>query len=133
MALDIWVGDWNEHGSKLITSFDPEAYYKFLYPLFEQFETVCGQFICQYDGAQFGPSSLDQISKLIDQAEKLIRQQEEVFEVHMGTFLGTSKHPKQEEIYESVSRDDYLQFISEWRSALLKARQDNKPLLFYGD
>ena len=133
MPLDIWVGDWNERGSKLITSFDPEAFYTFLYPLFEEFETISGQFIDQYDGTRFDPPHLDQVSDLIDQAEELVRQQSEIFEVHMGTCLGSAIEPRHEEIYESVSREDYLVFLSKWRSALLKARQDNKPLFFYGD
>ena len=133
MSLDIWVGDWSKAGSKLITSFDPEAYYIYLYPLFEEFEQTSGQFIDQYDGAIFEPSELDQVTTLIGQAESLVLQEDEEFVVHMGTCLGSALEPMHEEIYETVNRKDFLKFINEWKSAVAMASKLQKPLIFYGD
>ncbi len=133
MALDVWVGDWNKSESKLVVSFDPKVYYSFLSPLFEEFEKTYGQMIVPYDDAMFEPGSLGPVFELVDNAEALVSSQAEQFEVHMGTNLGTYFEPKKEEIYCTVHRDEFLEFIQKLRSAVRIAQQTGKPLIFYGD
>ena len=133
MALDVWVGDWNEHGSKLIVSFDPEAYYSFLYPLFEEFEQTYGQMIDLYDGAMFQADALVSVFELIDKAKTFVSSQDEQFDVHMGINLGSYVEPKTEEIFCTVQRNEFLQFIERWRTATHMAQEAGKPLIFYGD
>ncbi len=133
MALDVWIGNPKRFIGGPAVSFEPEAYYTFLFPLFEELAESCGQVIDLYDGAMFEPDALAPVLELVDKAHALISSQPEEFEVHMGTNLGSYLEPENEEIYYTVKRDEYLAFIAKLRSAVLDSRRRNKPLLFVGD
>jgi hypothetical protein len=36
LALDVWIGDWNDRESRLLVSFEPETYYCFVVPSIEE-------------------------------------------------------------------------------------------------
>jgi hypothetical protein len=133
MALDVWIGNPGRFAGRLVVSFDPEAYYTFLLPLFEEFANTHGQMIDLYDGAMFEPEALAPVLELVDKAEALISSQPEAFKVHMGTNLGSYLEPEHEEIYHTVNRADYLAFIGRLRAAVLQAQRTGKRLVFFGD
>jgi hypothetical protein len=133
MALDVWIGEPSRFIGGPAVSFEPEAYYSFLYPLFEEFAQAHGQMIDPYDGAMFESTKLGPVLELIDKAKALVSAQPEEFEVHTGTNLGNSLEPKHEEIYHSVKRSEYLEFIEQLRAATLKAQSSGRPLVFFGD
>ena len=133
MALDVWVGYPERKSGGPAVSFEPEAYYMFLYPLFEAFAKQHGKMIDQYDGVEFEGKELDHVIELVESAKSLIERQPEIFEVHMGTSLGSYMEPKNEEIYHNVERAEYLVFIERLRDAVLKAKSNHKPLVFFGD
>lgn len=133
MALDVWIGEPSRFIGGPAVSFEPEAYYSFLYPLFEEFAQAHGQMIDPYDGAMFESTKLGPVLELIDKAKALVSAQPEEFEVHTGTNLGSSLEPKHEEIYHSVKRSEYLEFIEQLRAATLKAQSSGRPLVFFGD
>lgn len=115
MALDVWIGK-PSIGKYLKSSRSPMV-----------------KLIDQYDGAIFESTELVPILGLLDKAKALISAQTEQFEVHMGTSLGSYLERKNEEIYHTVVRDDYLIFIEMLRSAVFEAQKLAKPLVFYGD
>ena len=133
MALDVWVGKPTRFKGGPAVSFEPEAYYSFLYELFEEFAEVHGQMIDPYDGAIFESNELVPVLELIDKAEALVSAQEDEFEVHMGTNLGSYHEPKNEDIFFKVKREDYLKFINSLRLAARVAQKTGKPLVFFGD
>jgi hypothetical protein len=133
MALDVWIGNPTRFSGSPAVSFEPGAYYSFLLPLFEEFAETYGQMIDPYDGAMFDANALAPLIALVDKAQALISTQPEEFEVHMGTNLGSYLEPKNEEIYHSVKRQEYLAFIDRLRSAVLEAKRTGKPLVFFGD
>src|SRR4030095_1353279 len=72
-------------GSTLATSFEPEAYYWFLYPLIEKLRDSHRKYIDLYGGCAFTPQELGLIRELISDAERLVQQQPNRFRVHVGT------------------------------------------------
>lgn len=133
MALDVWVGAPAHDRGGPFVSFEPEAYYVFLRPLFEVFAEQHGKLIDPYDGCQFEGDELDHLLELVEEARQLIAQQNEVFDIHMGTNVGSFLEPRNEEIYQQVVRSDYLAFVGRLRAAVLAARNGCQPLVFYGD
>ena len=133
MALDVWVGRPGRLGSKLMVSFEPDAYYAFLSPLFEEFAQAHGRWIDPYEGTSFEPEGLAPVFALIAQAEARVAAQAEEFDVHVGTDIGSFHEPANEELYETVQRARYLEFIRVWRSAAELAQRARKPLVFWGD
>jgi hypothetical protein len=133
MALDVWVGNPTRFKGGPAVSFEPEAYYWFLYPLFEDFAERHGKLIDLYDGAAFEGTELDHVIELWENAKSLIERQSEAFDIHMGTNMGTDEEPKKEEIYFAVRRSEYLIFIERLHDAGLKAKNSRKPLVFFGD
>jgi len=133
MALDVWVGapskNWFSIGSKLVTSFEPEAYYWFLYPLFEEFQKSSGILIDLYDGARFESYNLQGIKKLFNEGEGLVSEQSDRFEVHVGSQV----EPEEKELFETVDKKEFLYFLSELRSAIELSESSGKPLIFFGD
>ncbi len=59
MALDVWVGSWDQPGSTLVASFEPEAYFWFLYPLIDRLNRDHAKRIDLYDGCSFEPDELN--------------------------------------------------------------------------
>jgi hypothetical protein len=51
----------------------------------------------------------------------------------MGTNMGSYVEPKNEEIYYSVKRTEYLDFVERLRGAVLEAKDSRRPLVFFGD
>jgi hypothetical protein len=133
MALDVWIGRPTRFKGGPAVSFEPEAYYSFLYPLFEEFAATYGQMIDPYDGAVIETTELLPVLALVDRAKALVSAQPEVFDVHMGTNLGSFFEPKSEEMYDTVKRDEYLIFIEALRAAVFEAQRTNRPLVFVGD
>jgi hypothetical protein len=133
MALDVWIGEPTRFKGGPAVSFEPEAYYWFLYPLFEEFARLHGQMIDPYDGAAFLSTELAPVLKLVDDAEAMIAAQPSEFRVHIGTNLGTSFDPKNEAIYHTVKRDEYLKFIGKLHAAVLQAQKTGERLVFFGD
>jgi hypothetical protein len=97
MALDIWVGNPTRFTGSPAASFEPEAYYSFLLPLFEEFAQSYGQMIDPYDGAVFEPNALTPVLELVNKAKALISAQPEEFPVYMGKNLGSYFEPKNED------------------------------------
>ena len=81
----------------------------------------------------FETDALAPVLELIDKAKTLVSSQAEQFDVHMGTNLGSDSEPKKEEIFCTVHRAQYLEFIEKLRSAAQAAQETGKPLMFYGD
>lgn len=133
MALDVWVGYPEPHRGGPSVSFEPEAYYSFLYPLLEDFAARHGKMIDPYDGAVFEGRELEDVLALVDRARSLIERQAEAFDVHIGTNMGSFVEPRHEEIYFRVNRADYLVFIERLRGAVLEAKASSRPLVFFGD
>lgn len=134
MPLDVWIGlPTKNDGSGLVLSFDPEAYYWFLYPLFEEFVHSHGQMIDLYDGAMFAPEELKPVLDLVDRAVTQVAAQSDEFEVRTGTNLGSALKPRNKEIYHTVVRTEYLAFLEQLRSAALETQRLGKPLVFFGD
>lgn len=129
MALDVWIGDWNDRGSRLVVSFDPEAYYWFLYPLIEQLRDSHGKYIDLYDGCEFKPQELSIIRTFISDAEALVRQQPNRFRVKVGTEL----QPVERELYAEVDRGSFLEFLASLSSAADQCLETGRSLCFYGD
>lgn len=133
MALDVWVGYPERGAGGPVVSFEPEAYYAFLSPLFEDFGELHGKWIDPYGGAVFEGTELAQVLALVGRARALVEQQPHAFDVHMGTKIGSFLEPCNEEIYSHVKRDEYLAFIDRLRGAVVQAQQGGKPLVFSGD
>ena len=135
MALDVWVGYPSRNNPEnLIVAFEPEAYYTFLYSLFEDFAARHGKMIDQYAGTEFnGSKQLDKVLELVESAKSLIAAQPARFDVHMGTFLGSAIKPCHEEIYHTVTRAEYLAFVERLRFAVLEAKKKGESLWFVGD
>jgi hypothetical protein len=133
MALDVWIGKPTRFKGGPSVSFEPEAYYSFLYELFEEFAEVHGQMIDPYDGAIFQPSELAPVLELVDRAKELVSAQPEEFDVYMGKNLGSYYEPKDEDIYFKVKRHEYLNFIERLRQTVLEAQKAGKEVVFFGD
>ncbi len=129
MALDVWIGDWNDPGSELAASFDPEAYYWFLYPLIERLQQSHGKYIDLYGGCEFSPNELALFEKFLSDAEALVQRQHRRFRVHTGT----RTQPIEKERYSEVDRESFLGFLASLRSAVRRCVQASKSLRFYGD
>ena len=133
MALDVWIGKPTQFKGGPSVSFEPEAYYSFLYELFEEFAEVHGQMIDPYDGAIFQATELAPVLELVDRAKELVSAQPEEFDVYMGKNLGSYYEPKDEDIYFKVKRSEYLMFIERLRQTVLEAQKVGKEVVFYGD
>lgn len=133
MSLDLWIGKPNRLRSKHALSFEPEAYYWFLYPLFEAFHASHGVMIDLYDGAWFEPGSFAPLFELFDNAEAMIKAQPEMIDVCVGTELGTKAKPENQKIIVQINRAEYLEFINELKSIVRRAQQAKQPLVFFGD
>lgn len=133
MALDVWVGEPTRFVGGPAVSFEPEAYYSFIFPLFAEFAQSSGQMIGPYEGARFESSELAGVLALVDKAREMISAQPEEFQVHMGTNMGSYLEPRNEEIFCTVSRYEYLAFIEKLRLAVLEAQRTGKALVFFGD
>lgn len=133
MALDVWVGKPNKLRGGPSVSFEPEAYYSFLFPLFEAFAQSNGKMIDSYDGAVFEKEELTLVLEFVEKAKKLVSAQSEEFDVFMGTNLGTYYKPKNEDIYHTVNRSEYLGFLEQLHAIVLEAQQSGNPLVFLGD
>lgn len=129
MALDVWIGNWNKLGSRRVASFEPEAYYWFMYPMFEELATSHGKSIDLYDGCEFHPDELKLIEELVSKAEEFGRLQPDRFRVHVGTVC----EPRERKLYEEINRDAYLEFLATLRSAAQRCLDTGKSLHFYGD
>jgi hypothetical protein len=116
-------------GSTLATSFEPEAYYWFLYPLIEKLRDSHRKYIDLYGGCEFTPQELGLIRELISDAERLVQQQPNRFRVHVGT----QTDPVKREIYAEVDRSSFLEFLASLTSAANRCSQCGKSLHFYGD
>jgi len=133
MALDVWIGYPTHNGKGPAVSFTPGAYYTFLNPLFEDFEEQHGTMIDPYDGAAFEGEELGPVLELVDRARRLVEEQPAVFDVFMGTNIGSYLEPKNEPVYHRVERAAYLEFLERLRAAVLAAQREHLPLVFYGD
>jgi hypothetical protein len=129
MALDVWIGHWDEPDSSLEASFDPEAWYWFLRPLFEGFAETHGTLIDPWDGAAFEPDELPAVAELFDYALALVRTKPERFDVHVGTLL-TDPPRKQ---FVAVEREPFLAFLATVRGVVDRCAAAGKPMLFHGD
>jgi hypothetical protein len=129
MALDVWIGNWDHPGSTLVTSFNPEAFYWFLYPLIEDLRDSHGKYIDLYGGCEFKPQELWLIRKLISDAEALVRHQPSRFRIQVGT----QTQPVERELYSEVDRDSFLEFLASLRAAADRCFKAAKSLHFYGD
>src|SRR5262245_27121321 len=129
MALDVWIGDWDDPGSVLATSFEPEAFYWFLYPLIEELRNSHGKYIDLYGGCAFEPQELGIVRQLISDAESLVRQQPDRFRIHVGT----QTQPVKREHYTEVDRGSFLKFLGSLKLAADRCFQAGKSLYFYGD
>lgn len=133
MALDVWVGHPTRNKNGPSVTFSPEAYYSFLYPLFEDFAEQHGTMIDPYDGAAFEGEKLGPVLELVERARELVEKQPAVFDVHMGTNIGSYLEPKNEPVYHRVERAEFLEFLARLRAAVLAAKREHLPLVFYGD
>lgn len=129
MALDVWIGDWNKLGSRRVASFEPEAYYWFMYPMFEELAASHGKCIDLYDGCEFQSDEIALVEELISKAEELGRRQPDRFRVHVGTVC----EPQERELYEEIDRDSYLEFLATLQSAAKRCLETGNSLHFYGD
>lgn len=129
MALDVWIGDPSDPTSTLAASFDPEAFYWFLYPLIEQLRESHGKYIDLYDGCEFKPQELGLIRTFIADAEALVGRQPSRFSVHVGTQV----EPIERKLYVEVDRGAFLGFLSSLRSAADRCLDTGKSMRFYGD
>lgn len=129
MALDVWIGDWNDPGSELAASFEPEAYYWFLYPLIERLQQSHGKYIDLYGGCEFKPNELALFENFLSDAVALVQRQPRRIRVHTGTLT----QPNLKELYSEVDRESFLGFLASLRSAAQRCVQAGKSLRFYGD
>ncbi|MCA9068371.1 MAG: hypothetical protein KDA84_05585 [Planctomycetaceae bacterium] len=113
----------------MVASFEPEAYFWFLHPLFERLAQDHGKYIDLYEGCAFTPEELHLFEDFLADAEVLVRQQELRFRVHVGT----QTHPIEKELFIEVGRESYLGFLASLRSAVQSCAEGAKPLCFYGD
>jgi len=129
LALDVWIGNWNDPASSLAVSFEPAAYYWFIIPLVESLHERHGKFLDPYGGCEFRPSELHLFYALIDEAEALAQKQSERFTVHMGTQV----EPVKKELNAEVDKDDFLAFLASLRDAAKQCERNGTTLHLYGD
>ncbi|MEL0583848.1 MAG: hypothetical protein AAES65_03045 [Candidatus Thiodiazotropha sp. (ex. Lucinoma kazani)] len=133
MALDVWIGKPGMNTGDLAISFEPEAYYYFLYPVFEEFSKSSGKLIDPYCNVAFEPAQFPSVLELIDKSKVLVSAQPEEFEVYMGKNLGSAVDRKDEEIFHILKREKYLKFLECLRLVVLNAEELGEPLVFFGD
>lgn len=113
----------------MAVSFEPEAFYWFLYPLMKKLLESRGKYIHLWGDCEFAPREIDLIFNFVSRAEALVRQQRDVFRVHMGT----QTQPVKRELYTEVDRASLLAFLGSLRLAADQCLQMGKSLHFYGD
>jgi hypothetical protein len=133
MSLDVWIGVPGSTGARHVLAFEPEIYYLYLLPLFEDFAASGGPLIDQYGAARFGGAELAGLLALVDQARELVAAQADEFQAHWGTAIGSSVEPRHEEIWVEVDRAAFLGFIQQLRAAVLEAQASGQLLFFSGD
>lgn len=133
MALDVWVGFPERGKGRLALSFESDAYFEFLMPQFDSFFEHYGIRIDPYDGASIEGEQLDAMLELLAAATTLIEQQSGRFDVYMGTDLGSHREPRNEKVYRTVERAEFLAFMAEFRGAAVEARRSDQLLYFIGD
>ena len=110
-------------------SFEPEAYYWFMYPLVAQLHEQHDKFFDLWDGCEFKSDELHLFRTLIDDVEALLAREPETFSVHVGR----QTKPIEEELYIEVKREEYESFLATLRSIAKECEQAEKSLHVYGD
>ncbi len=133
MALDIWIGDWNQPESQLVLSFGEDAaYYWFMYPLVEKLAKEKDKYIDLYDRTVFEPDELPQINSLIVEVRSMVDEQTSKWKIPGGTIYDRDGRIVDDGLIE-VKKEDFLQFLDEWELAIAKCKQLQKPMVFQGD
>lgn len=106
-------------GSEYVCSFENEAIYWLLYPLFVELKGETGKDIDLYDVCSFGGTELKALSDTIESAYKMIEGKPESWDVVTGFFTDTG-----EEIRESVSKQEVQVLLGQISKAIQKAERD---------
>lgn len=129
MPLDIWFGNWDSPGSKLMLSFEEEAYYWFIEPLIAQSCEQGGKWFDLYDGAEFKPDELHHIEQIIDRAIELVESKPQTWDVKVGM----QDKPEQRELCTKIEKQPFLDFLSAWKRIVDKCQKKRQSMFLYGD
>jgi len=129
MPLDIWIGDWNSPRSKLVLSFENEAYYWFIEPIIAQSHDQGGKWFDLYDGAEFRPDELHHVEGIIALAMEQVRSKPQEWDVKVGTQL----KPEPKDLFVRVRKQQFLDFLSAWKCVADSCREQQKSMSLYGD
>ena len=130
--LDIGVGFAVNHppsGMFPCIALDDDGYYWFLHPLFERLAAETGEYIDLYGNATYFGDDLDALEQMLKTARELVLSQPETWEVHTGTQI----RPVHQAVFKTVERARMTQMLDTWEDAIRAAREQDRPIVCFGD
>ncbi len=128
MSLTIGIGDDFET-MHVRLAFDPEVYFWVISPEFEKLHKVTGKLVTLYDYAIFKPYELAHLERLVREVGDRVQKKTDIWKEHVGTQI----KPEKKEIYKTVSKSEFTNFLSKFKAIVLEAKESNKAVLFFGD
>lgn len=133
MALDIIITvnrvipEFDEEKS---ISFNDDADYWYLYPVFEKLKKDTGEMIDLYDDAEFSNGSLQKLRNLIlTEINNLKEMKNKECLIHTGT----QTFPEKKEIYKELNKNHLTQKLKKWLDIVDLAIKSNEKIICIGD
>ena len=129
MSLDGYIGkSWKDVFKKHFISFDDDGYYWELYPVFEKVNSVTGQLIDLYDGANFNSQTQLFLKQCLKEKLNEIKLKKDNWEVIVGWTMEDKK-----EILKAVSKDKVIHLLETFIRSIDIAKRKNRSIIFLGD
>jgi hypothetical protein len=117
-------------GEPCIVFDEDEAYYWFLWPLFDRLHADTGQLIDLYGNACFSGASLVLLREMLKEARKRVLAQPETWQV----VIGQSRGPQgPQDIFAKATRTEFLQFLNDCEGLVIEAVETACAVIFWGD
>ncbi len=131
MSLDGYIGkSWKDIFKKHFISFDDDGYYWELYPTFEKVNSVTGQLIDLYGGANFNSQTQIFLKQCLEEKLKQVISNNDTWEVIIGWQIENESKTK---FLKNISKDKLIHLIEDFIFNIDKAKRKNRNIIFLGD
>lgn len=127
-AVDPLTVDMDPHEQDLVVGLGDGDFY-FLIEVFDEVERLTGVKISQYEDARLCGEQLDVLDKLLLRRMHIAERKSDKW----NEFIGEQIAPTKKNIYEKMIRKDLLKKLADIKSLVVKAKKNDRVLLFFGD
>jgi len=127
MAVDLFVSGLKDDEPRV--RFDDDAYYWFMWPLFEALAKRTGQLVDLYGKATFREDSLAALRDTVSEARRLVSAKPDSWQVVVGWMDMSRK----QERYATAQRADFIRLLDDLDRLIAQAEQLRSPIVCLGD